>query len=354
MKKVFTILLAVLTMTAFVACSKDNDGTEPAKDNEYTGTPLIILDTDIGSSTDDLFALEMLYQYQEQNRCQLIGVIVDREGEDCAACTDVMNTYFGHGDIPIGLERNGIKNPHVYTDYRHLSDLKKDDGTPLFATTISDYSSLPDAWKLYRQLLAGQPDHSVSICSIGFVTTLAHLLESQADAFSPLSGVELIRQKVKCLYIMGGIFTSSAEPEYNFAQGPTFAKTFFKLWPKDVDVMFSPMEVGNGINYLKALVLADLAGTNRHPLKYIYETIYDDDGGQRMWDPLTVIQAVEGDDLFSLSERGTVTITDDAATIFTPNATGNCRLQWAGSAEWNSQMLQKIRVMTRHKSADGT
>ena len=26
--------------------------------------PLIILDTDIGSSTDDLFAMEMLYRYQ--------------------------------------------------------------------------------------------------------------------------------------------------------------------------------------------------------------------------------------------------------------------------------------------------
>lgn len=343
MKKVFTILLAALTMTAFVGCSKDNDEKKP-ENNEYTGTPRIILDTDIGSSTDDLFSLKMLYRYQEEGRCQLLGVVVDREGEDCAACADVMNTFFGHGDIPIGLERNGIKKPRVYIDYRHLRDLKDEDGKPLFATTISDYSALPEGWKLYRQLLAGQPDHSVSICSIGFVTTLAHLLESQADAFSPLSGVELIRQKVKCLYIMGGVFTSSEEPEYNFAQGPDFAKTFFNLWPKDVDIVFSPMEVGNGINYLKALVLSDLSGTDRHPLKYIYETLYDDAGGQKMWDPLTVIQAVEGDALFSLSERGTVTITDDAATIFTPSATGNCRHQLAGSAEWNSQMLQKIRA----------
>ena len=28
--------------------------------------PLIIYDTDIGSSTDDLFALEMLYRYEDE------------------------------------------------------------------------------------------------------------------------------------------------------------------------------------------------------------------------------------------------------------------------------------------------
>ena len=27
----------------------------------------------------------MLYRYEEQGRCRLLGVVVDREGEDCAA-----------------------------------------------------------------------------------------------------------------------------------------------------------------------------------------------------------------------------------------------------------------------------
>lgn len=60
--------------------------------------PLVILDTDIGSSTDDLFTLEMLHYYQQQGSCKLIGVVVNREGEDCAACADAMNTYFNNGD----------------------------------------------------------------------------------------------------------------------------------------------------------------------------------------------------------------------------------------------------------------
>lgn len=60
-----------------------------------------------------------------------------------------------------------------------------------------------------------------------------------------------------------------------------------------------------------------------------------------MWDPLTVIEAVEGDNLFSLSERGTVTLTSNAETLFTPSAKGNCRYQLPGSPEWVASMLEK-------------
>lgn len=62
-----------------------------------------------------------------------------------------------------------------------------------------------------------------------------------------------------------------------------------------------------------------------------------------MWDPMAVIQAVEGDDLFTLSPRGSVSLTPQAGTLFTPSATGNCRYQLPGTADWNDQMLEKIR-----------
>lgn len=68
-----------------------------------------------------------------------MGVVVDRMGENNAAIANVMNTYYGLGDLPIGLEQNGVK----------------------------DYSKVPDGYKLYRKLLAGQPDHSVNIVSVG-------------------------------------------------------------------------------------------------------------------------------------------------------------------------------------------
>ncbi len=64
-----------------------------------------------------------------------------------------------------------------------------------------------------------------------------------------------------------------------------------------------------------------------------------------MWDPLAVIHAVEGDDAFILSPRGTVTLTMNAETLFYPSTTGNSRYQIAGSKEWAQQKLELIRQM---------
>ena len=236
-------------MVSLTSCSNDDNLTK--EQDEYAGVPLIIVDTDIGSSTDDLFTLMMLYRYQDMKRSRLLGVVVDREGEECAACADIMNTYYGYGDTPIGLIRDGIKNPKVWIDYKALPTHTDSNGNLMFQRSIADYSSLPDGWQLYRQLLAAQPDHSVSILSIGFVTCLSQLLTSSPDSYSPLNGVELVRRKVKCIYLMGGVFGKAVEPiEFNFAQGVSFAQTFFNLWPDDVDIIMSPGEVGDGIEYL--------------------------------------------------------------------------------------------------------
>ena len=343
MKKHIFLLAATVICgsTLMMSCGKDNI-------LPYTGVPLVILDADIGSSTDDLFALEMLYRYEEQGKCRLLGVVVDREGEANARFADVMGTYFGHADIPIALVRNGVKDPRVWIDYAHVAATEDSNGQPMFACSINDYSQLPDGWQLYRRLLAAQPDHSVSIVSTGFVTCLAQLLQSAPDSYSPLNGVELVRRKVKCIYVMGGVFGEAEEPDFNFAQSIEFSKVFFRLWPQEVDMVFSPMEVGQNVEYTPEQVIADVSWTDVHPIKQVYLQC-NCNTGQRMWDAMAAIHAVEGDNQFSLSERGTVQLTDNAETIFTPSATGNCCYQLPGDAAWAAAMLDRIRTFNKMK-----
>ena len=332
--------LLILAVAVLASCSKGKGGTS------YDGVPLIILDTDLVSSTDDLFAMEMLYRYEEEGKCKFLGIVVDREGEAGAAVADVMNTYFNHADTPIGLVRKGIPSPRVWIDYSSLPSLADERGEKLFRRSVKDCSALPDGWELYRRLLASAPDKSVIICSIGFVTSLAQLLESGPDGYSPLSGVELVRRKVRRIQLMGGVFGDSMEPDFNFSQGLPFAQTFFRLWPQDVDIVFTPMEVGDPVEYTPEQVLADISWTNVHPIKQVYLTC-DCNTGQKMWDPLAVINAVEGDPLFTLSPRGTVTLSDKAVTTFTASPDGNCRYQIAGDAAWAERMLGKIRAYNR-------
>lgn len=331
--------LAVFFVAALLwSCSPD-EPTPPQN------KPLIILDTDIGSSTDDLFAMELLYDYDRRGKCQLLGVIVNREGEDCAACADVMNNWHGFGTLPLGLVRDGIKNPKVWIDYHRLPYYKLPDSTYMFRRSIADYATLPDGWELYRKLLSQQPDYSVTICSTGFLSCLSQLLQSEGDQYSPLNGVELVRQKVCAVYFQGGVFSESEEPDYNMTQESDCAHTFFRLFPSDVDIIFSPQEVGQMVEYVPSQVIADIDWTDIHPIKQVYMTC-DCNTGQRMWDVCAVMNAVEGDK-FVLSERGKVVLTPECITVFTPESKGNCRYQKPQDEDWAEQVLKKIRVIAQ-------
>ena len=77
------MMAAILICSSLVlsSCTGDNyDNPVQPEPAEYKGVPLVILDTDIGSSTDDLFAMEMLYRYEDEGRCKLLGIVVDRPG----------------------------------------------------------------------------------------------------------------------------------------------------------------------------------------------------------------------------------------------------------------------------------
>ena len=63
--------------------------------------------------------------------------------------------------------------------------------------------------------------------------------------------------------------------------------------------------------------------------------------------PLAVINAVEGDDIFyKLSPRGRVTLTPTGETIFTEDPDGNARYQYPGDKGWSDFVLKYIRLMS--------
>ncbi len=80
----------------------------------------ILFVCDMGSSTDDLFALMMLYRYMDMGRCNLLGVMIDRIGAANADAVDALNNFYGYPDIPIGLERSGIERPVVFISYHNF------------------------------------------------------------------------------------------------------------------------------------------------------------------------------------------------------------------------------------------
>ena len=344
------IMMAAAVVIGFSACKTASSVELQQATLANDKKPVqMILDSDFGSSTDDLFALMMLNHYMDDGLVDLKGIVVDREGEKNAALVDIFNTYYGHPEVPIGLERNGVKNPRCFIPYNGICDLKDAQGTPLFKRTV-DTSRCPEGYKLYRQLLSHADDKSIVVVAIGFATTLAQLFESGADEYSPLSGVELFGKKVKSVYIQSGRFEAGDSLSgYNMRAASRQSAIFYDRLPKNVDLIMSPSNVGDQIDYLPKDVLVDLSYTEINPIKAVY-THYTCDTGQRMWDTNCLVQAVLGDAEYNLSPRGWVTFVDrgeESLMLFKADPQGNARYQLPGDTYLAQQKLMDIRRHNR-------
>ena len=344
------IMMAAAVVIGFSACKTASSVELQQATLANDKKPVqMILDSDFGSSTDDLFALMMLNHYMDDGLVDLKGIVVDREGEKNAALVDIFNTYYGHPEVPIGLERNGVKNPRCFIPYNGICDLKDEQGQPLFRRSV-DTSKCPEGYKLYRQLLSQADDKSIVVVAIGFATTLAQLFESEADEYSPLSGVELFGKKVKSVYIQSGRFEAGDSLSgYNMRAASRQSAVFYDRLPKDVDLIMSPSNVGDQIDYLPKDVLVDLSYTEINPIKAVY-THYTCDTGQRMWDTNCLVQAVLGDAEYNLSPRGWVTFVDrgeESLMLFKADPQGNARYQLPGDTYLAQQKLMDIRRHNR-------
>lgn len=350
--KCAVMLMALVTMLGLNACKTRALSPQPVayqQQPEQSRPIQMILDSDFGSSTDDLFALMMLNHYIDDGKVNLMGVVVDREGVKNAQLVDIFNTYYGHPEIPIGLERNGVKNPRCFIPYNGICDLKGADGRPLFRRSQAN-TEFEDGHKLYRKLLSRADDKSVVVVAIGFVTTLAELFDSGADEYSDLNGVDLFARKVKAVYIQSGRFESGDSLcGYNMRAASRQSAVFYNKLPKNVDIIMSPSNIGDLMDYAPQDVLVDLSYTEVNPIKAVY-TNYTCDTGQRMWDTNCLVNAVLGDNEYHLSPRGWVQFVDkgeESLMLFKEDPSGNARYQLPGDTYFAEAKLMDIRRHNR-------
>lgn len=341
-KIVFYLLCGVFPF--FVISCKNQSVSE-----EQVPVPVII-DGDWGSSTDDLFALDVLEKAADEGLVDIKALMADREGAHFYAVMDLMNCWYGRPDTPMGIVSGAVKDPHVFIDYsRVMLDHRTADGDSLRRSlTLEEFSHLPDATELYRKILSEAKDSSVVVILLGFPTNLANLLKSEADEYSPLSGSELVAKKVKALYVMAGEFYSgNPEPDYNLMQDKENARILINGWK--TPIYYSPMEVGQAVDYPGELVLEDLKDQPLNPIRIVYEKCFTATG-QRMWDVCTVLQ-LTNPELFELSERGVANIDDNMVVTFTPDSLGHDFHQKKLSDEGAAKVLKHLRNVTRQQPA---
>ena len=312
----------------------------------------VIFETDLGNDVDDALALDLLYKYQDAGKIRLLAVNLNKNGEAPAEFADIMNTWYGYPDIPIGIIRDGAEcESDAAVNYaKAVVELKDAEGKPLFARSHPGYADYPEAVTLYRKLLAAEPDHSVVIASVGFSTNLIRLLETDADGYSPLNGKELVAQKVKLLVTMAGCINNPKTHEYNVKKDIPAAKVIFEEWP--TPVVTSPFEVGVQIRYPAASIEKDFAWAPQHPAVEAYKAYLPMPYDRPTWDPTAVLYAVEGGDWFTVSAPGRIEVTEEGSTLFTEDPAGTRRYLAVTDEQAKAILQHFIEIITSPKKAD--
>ncbi len=285
----------------------------------------LVFDTDIGNDVDDVLALGVIHNLETRGLCRLLAVTITKDNPKAAAFTDAVNTFYGRPDVPIGAVRDGVTPREG--KFLKLADVK-DDGNVRYPHDLASGKDAPEAVALLRQVLAAQPDDSIALVQVGFFTNYGRLLQSQPDEHSPLTGKELIKQKVRLLSIMAGSFQTihgnNQFLEYNVKMDIPSAQTLAKQWP--TPIVWSGFEIGIAAAYPATSIERDYNYVAHHPLREAYYLYNPPPHDRPTWDLTSVLYAVWPDrDYFGLSAPGSVEVQDDGFTRFTPKQGGRDR-----------------------------
>jgi hypothetical protein len=250
-------------------------------------------------------------------------VTVSADHELAAPFVDAINTFYGRGDIPIGVVgKAGIKEPSRFLD---LVNERESDGRYRYPHRLVSSRSAPPAIQVLRRALASQPDQSVVVVQLGFSTNLARLLDSPPDSTSPFTGRDLVERKVNSLSLMAGAFTPiNGNPhflEYNIVKDVAAAQMLADRWP--TTMVFSGFEIGIAVPYPAISIAKDFAYSPHHPVAEAYNRHSPPPHNRPTWDLTSVLYVIHPDrGYFDLSPPGTVAIEVDGFTRFVPKANG--------------------------------
>jgi inosine-uridine nucleoside N-ribohydrolase len=298
----------------------------------------IVFDTDMALDVDDVGALALLHALADRGEARLLAVGISESARHengiwAAPAADAINTYFGRPDIPIGVYRG----PHQQTTDtgRYAEKVAR-----AFPHDLESGARAPDATAVYRKVLAGRPDGSVTVVSVGFLTNLDLLLRSGPDERSPLDGVELVRRKVKQWVCMGGRFPSSGEQgEFNLATYPEATAYVLAHWP--TPSVFSGFEIGARVKTGARLIRAHPPAGSPVSRAYLEYT-----GGKdrESWDQTAALFAVRGAvhagrTYFTAVDRGHLRFVVSAGLPARPRAPSASRNEWVAEPDTEQSYL---------------
>lgn len=270
------ISLFLFIFFAFSHCSSHPE-PEEKEVQEKKEKIKVIFETDMCLDVDDVGALAILHVLADKEEAEILAVCFNEVHPNGAAAIDAINTWYGRGDIPIGIYKGVLEAPDESRYLPAVASYPQDIPT--------DNSQIPDALEVYRSVLAQQPDQSVVIISVGFLNNLEDLLKADP---------ELVSRKVTKVVMMGGI----QEDEFNFVRHNLVSVTenILRNWPTPIVLTQLGGDVYTG---------ACLADAPDSPIRMAWYKWFDNKfEGRSSWDAYAVLYAIGGTTWFNESWEG--------------------------------------------------
>lgn len=244
----------------------------------------VILDTDLGCDSDDIGAVVILNQLYNQKKVLPLCITSVNSHIEPALFIEEINKYY-HNDFLIGMNKSnnyGIDNGYS-VDVVNKYNISRD----------KEFMSSSD---VIKKVLEGESE-KIELITIGPLTNIASFIETH--------GADLLNEKVSTMYLMAGNFVSD-NAEWNITEDIAALQKVLNEYKGKM--IFVPFEIGCDVFTARNLIASDTM------MGYGYYT--HNKGPRQSWDPITVYYAITLSDVFTLSNKGTVSCSDTGVTTF--------------------------------------
>jgi mono/diheme cytochrome c family protein len=287
--------------------------------------PGVVFDSSLDDGIDQVLALALLFGLEGARQARVSSVSTSRYDLPTAAFLDLIGRFFGGqqpGDsvisrnaMPIGMSTTGrpaTMRPAMLTAVLE----KRVEGKLLYPRGIVKVNDTADPVALVRNALSAQVDGNAAVVLAGSPANLLQLL-------SLPDGRQWVADKARVLSIAGGRFDGGpADPA--IASDVAGFRALLAGWPSPV--VMAGAELSDALPYPGSSIESSFASQAPHPIADAYRAFrpmpYDAPSRALA---ATLYAARPDEEFFRLSEPGTITVTDEGRTTFTPSAAGRHR-----------------------------
>ncbi len=282
----------------------------------------VVFDSSLDGEIDQVLALAMLFGLEGRRQVRVGSLSTSRFNLGIAKFIDLVARFYA-GDrpgaivsrnpAPIGMSTAGTQSdrvPPMLTAPLLKSDVA---GKLVYLRTLATLNDTADPVALIRNALSAQVDRNAVVVLAGPPTNLV-AMTARPD------GREWARRKASVLAVAGGRFDGGAPDSLIRADVAGF-RTLLASWPGTI--VMAGVELNEALPFPGASLRAGLLWAPDHPVVDAYRAFRPGPYDAPSRALAAMLHAANPDErYFDLSEPGTITVTDDGRTRFTPSASG--------------------------------